>query len=70
MALIGRYLFDSFQSPLPWTECKDSWINCVDPNGNVIEGTLKNLTASKSMFRMNNDNNNTHLISSSEYYFL
>lgn len=37
MALIGRYLYDSFQSPLPWSICKDTWINCTDTSGRKAE---------------------------------
>lgn len=39
MALIGRYLWDSFKSPLPWSQCKSEWLNCIDSNGNVPNGT-------------------------------
>lgn len=37
MALIGRYLYDSFQSPLPWSICKDAWINCTDASSRKSE---------------------------------
>lgn len=37
MALIGRYLYDSFQSTLPWSICKDSWIHCTDTSGRKAE---------------------------------
>lgn len=61
MALIGRYLFDSFQSPLPWTKCKESWANCIDPSGNITSGNfMSTLIANGSKPK---------LISSSEYYF-
>lgn len=29
MALILSYLIDSFKSPLPWTDCRPDWPNCV-----------------------------------------
>ena len=25
MGMTTRYLYDSFKSPLPWSECRDSW---------------------------------------------
>ncbi|XP_031621110.1 sodium-dependent nutrient amino acid transporter 1-like [Contarinia nasturtii] len=58
MALIGRYLYDSFQSPLPWTICKEDWVNCVSPNTSL---SMKIFTpnATTSIGKM----------SSSEYYF-
>lgn len=44
-------------SELPWDKCLESWTDCVDsrPNGNVT--------------KLNDDNNNTQLRSSSELYF-
>lgn len=65
MALIGRYLWDSFQSPLPWTICKETWANCVDPSGNVIGANASEtiLTVTKAA------ENGTMRITSSEYYF-
>ncbi|XP_058456380.1 sodium-dependent nutrient amino acid transporter 1-like [Malaya genurostris] len=42
-ALSLRYFFDSFQSPLPWSECQRGWLNCIDSNflgrASVINGT-------------------------------
>lgn len=29
MALIVSYLIDSFRNPLPWTDCRPEWPNCV-----------------------------------------
>lgn len=57
MALIGRYLYDSFRSPLPWTHCKAEWSNCIDPTGRSTNGSLYG-----SM-------NSTKIMSSSEHYF-
>lgn len=54
MALIGRYLFDSFKSPLPWTQCKSEWLNCIDPMGRTTNGSI----------------NGTKIMSSSEHYFM
>lgn len=53
MALIARYLYDSFQSPLPWAQCKSEWLNCIDPTGRTTNGTI----------------NGTKIMSSSEHYF-
>uniref|UniRef100_A0A7G3AYG6 Transporter n=1 Tax=Lutzomyia longipalpis TaxID=7200 RepID=A0A7G3AYG6_LUTLO len=33
MALIVSYLVDSFKNPLPWTKCRENWINCIDSQG-------------------------------------
>ncbi|XP_050080321.1 sodium-dependent nutrient amino acid transporter 1-like isoform X1 [Anopheles maculipalpis] len=31
MALIARYMIDSFMNPLPWARCRQEWLpNCVD----------------------------------------
>lgn len=46
MALIGRYLYDSFQSPLPWSICKDTWINCTDASARTAE----NVTSSSELY--------------------
>lgn len=35
MALIGSYLFDSFKTPLPWSQCRPEWKYCIDSAGNV-----------------------------------
>lgn len=29
MALICNYLIDSFKNPLPWSDCRPEWPNCV-----------------------------------------
>ncbi|XP_055703632.1 sodium-dependent nutrient amino acid transporter 1-like isoform X2 [Phlebotomus papatasi] len=33
MALIASYLIDSFKNPLPWSKCREGWINCIDSEG-------------------------------------
>lgn len=74
MALIGRYLFDSFKSPLPWMNCRPEWVNCIDANGNISNGTnpgnssLFYNASSPIMFDVNG--NPQQLITSSEYYFV
>lgn len=67
MALIGRYLYDSFISPLPWTKCQPDWINCVEPNGNTIRGDV---TDRILLVGSAYEGNSTQMVSSSEYYFL
>ena len=45
MALTLKYLFESFRSTLPWSYCKEEWINCIpsSPFGNYnVHGTIKN----------------------------
>lgn len=70
MSLIGRYLWDSFKSPLPWTLCKENWANCIDPSGKINAGNLseKLFSVTKTSYALNG-NSSTKLISSSEYYF-
>lgn len=70
MSLIGRYLWDSFQTPLPWTQCKDNWANCIDPSGNINGPNLtEKLLFSVSKTNYATNDTNQKLISSSEYYF-
>lgn len=64
MALVGRYLYDSFQTPLPWTTCQSDWVNCIDPSGNTVRGNFIDEIRSNSIV------NSTHMISSSEYHFM
>lgn len=53
MALIGRYLFDSFKSPLPWVECQDNWINCMNSNGDITNPNASmKLTSSSEYYFM------------------
>lgn len=66
MALIGRYLWDSFKSPLPWTMCKATWANCVDPSGTVIGPNASETIYSISKAKVDDG---TAKIWSSEYYF-
>lgn len=35
MAIIARYLVDSFRNPLPWSICKPEWLNCIDSGGST-----------------------------------
>lgn len=50
MSLIGRYLWDSFQSPLPWTLCKDEWQNCIDSSGHSSGNSSKLISSSEYYF--------------------
>uniref|UniRef100_A0A182PFK5 Transporter n=1 Tax=Anopheles epiroticus TaxID=199890 RepID=A0A182PFK5_9DIPT len=55
MALIARYMIDSFMSPLPWARCRPEWLpNCIDSEVRATgNDSFTNLT----------------LTSSSEFYF-
>lgn len=65
MSLIGRYLWDSFKSPLPWTVCKETWANCVDPSGYIVGPN-----ASEHIYSVSKAiHNGTVRVTSSEYYF-
>ncbi|XP_053689270.1 sodium-dependent nutrient amino acid transporter 1 isoform X2 [Sabethes cyaneus] len=58
MSIILSYMFDSFRSPLPWAHCRPEWgPNCLDAAAKAAsDGSV-------------NDNNNTNILSSSEFYF-
>ncbi|ETN63077.1 sodium-dependent nutrient amino acid transporter 8 [Anopheles darlingi] len=63
MALISRYMFDSFLSPLPWAYCRTEWLpGCVDAAAKVDASGASGVT------NPNNSNNGT-ISSSSEWYF-
>lgn len=74
MALIGRYLFDSFKSPLPWANCRPHWVNCIDATGTISNGT--GTRYSSVFYNASNptvydaNGNPLPLITSSEYYFV
>lgn len=71
MALVGSYLYDSFRTPLPWSVCEGTWLNCIDSQGNVISNnTNANRAAFRSMVKyFQKSENKTKLIPSSELYF-
>lgn len=59
MATTLRYLFDSFQSILPWAVCEDSWAGSCIPSGSrnvtmaseLANGTaLSNRTSSAELY--------------------
>lgn len=33
MACIAIYLVNSFRNPLPWSECRAEWTDCIDSHG-------------------------------------
>ncbi|XP_037916673.1 sodium-dependent nutrient amino acid transporter 1-like isoform X1 [Hermetia illucens] len=35
-ALICHYMFESFQSPVPWGKCYPDWPNCIDSDGQTM----------------------------------
>ncbi|EAA05568.2 AGAP010865-PA [Anopheles gambiae str. PEST] len=56
MALIARYMIDSFMNPLPWAHCRSEWQpNCIDS----VAGSAS----------PNDSSSNRTLTSSSELYF-
>ncbi|XP_058119007.1 sodium-dependent nutrient amino acid transporter 1-like isoform X2 [Anopheles ziemanni] len=65
MATTLRYLFDSFQSILPWTVCEDSWAGSCIPSG------VRNASAEMAMTAPNNSTavGLSNRTSSAELYF-
>lgn len=59
-SIIGHYLFSSFSSVLPWSQCREEWgVDCINSDGTVNSyklTTYKDVMTSKP-------------ISSSEFYF-
>lgn len=60
MALIGRYMYDSFKNPLPWAHCEPEWgTDCVDAvarqlgssDGNGTDGVVKRISSSELYFK-------------------
>lgn len=72
MALIGRYLFDSFKSPLPWKNCRAEWPNCIDSTGTITNGTSisPNFYNASQSIVFDAYGRPQRLITSSEYYFV
>ncbi|XP_075166646.1 sodium-dependent nutrient amino acid transporter 1 isoform X2 [Haematobia irritans] len=80
-AIIGFYLTQSFQNPLPWANCRPEWgDNCMDSapraeigNGNLVEGIIGALTMKpKSNDILDEEliSSNNRTRSSSELYFV
>ncbi|KAH8396322.1 hypothetical protein KR222_008501, partial [Zaprionus bogoriensis] len=71
LALTLYYLFVSFQAELPWSYCRDDWLNCVDSSamsaGSVASDSATNISTALATL---NATNTTKLQSSSELYFL
>uniref|UniRef100_A0AAG5DIX9 Transporter n=1 Tax=Anopheles atroparvus TaxID=41427 RepID=A0AAG5DIX9_ANOAO len=67
MATTLRYLFDSFQSILPWAVCADSWAGSCIPSGGVRNATAEATEAlsNSSTFAVSLSNRT----SSAELYF-
>lgn len=63
MAIIGRYLWDSFHLKLPWGICKINWKNCIDADDNIVNGE------SYDMLIDVGKNVSHQFVSSSKYYF-
>lgn len=71
LALTLYYLFVSFQSELPWSYCRDEWLNCVDSSPRSSNDTiLSNISSTAFAVVNETTTNTTKLQSSSELYFL
>lgn len=68
MALIGRYLFDSFKSPLPWMNCRPEWVNCIDASSDNRNLTIFYNASTATTF--DSQGNPQQWITSSEFYFV
>ncbi|XP_034489677.1 sodium-dependent nutrient amino acid transporter 1 [Drosophila innubila] len=68
LALTLYYLFVSFQAELPWSFCRDDWLNCV--NSSPEQNARSLLSNVSSLITSDNSANTTKLQSSSELYFL
>uniref|UniRef100_A0A182W2B8 Transporter n=1 Tax=Anopheles minimus TaxID=112268 RepID=A0A182W2B8_9DIPT len=61
MALIARYMIDSFMNPLPWAKCREEWLpNCIDSAAKAMPAQLTSNNASVT---------GPPIASSSELYF-
>lgn len=63
MAVITRYLVESFQPTLPWSNCKPEWSNCI-PSGHTSNTT--NILSYTFNYMVKDES----VMSSSEYYFM
>ncbi|KAH8386429.1 hypothetical protein KR093_000419, partial [Drosophila rubida] len=66
LALTLYYLFVSFQAELPWSFCREDWLNCVDSSPKDNQRALYSNVS--DLFT--GDNSTVKLQSSSEIYFL
>lgn len=66
MAIIFKYLIDSFYDPLPWSYCRVMWENCLDsvPPKNIDASSYINTTLTKQ------SGDGEQLRGSSELYFM
>ncbi|XP_037031839.1 sodium-dependent nutrient amino acid transporter 1-like isoform X1 [Bradysia coprophila] len=62
MAVITRYLIDSFQPTLPWANCKNEWQSCI--SSSQTNNHTNNLNYSFTSVVQG-----SHIMSSSEHYF-
>ncbi|XP_039442457.1 sodium-dependent nutrient amino acid transporter 1 isoform X2 [Culex pipiens pallens] len=54
MALIGRYMWDSFKSPLPWAHCQPEWgTGCVPATARqyAANGTVEQMSSSELYYK-------------------
>ncbi|XP_062139155.1 sodium-dependent nutrient amino acid transporter 1 isoform X2 [Drosophila sulfurigaster albostrigata] len=68
LALTLYYLFVSFQAELPWSYCREDWLNCV--NSRPDQDTRSSLWSNVSDLLTKDNSTTTQLQSSSELYFL
>ncbi|XP_049289146.1 sodium-dependent nutrient amino acid transporter 1-like isoform X2 [Anopheles funestus] len=58
MALIARYMIDSFMNPLPWAKCRQEWLpNCIDSEAKAmgsasysVNGTGLSMASSSELY--------------------
>uniref|UniRef100_A0A182R579 Sodium-dependent nutrient amino acid transporter 1 n=1 Tax=Anopheles funestus TaxID=62324 RepID=A0A182R579_ANOFN len=58
MALIARYMIDSFMTPLPWAKCRQEWLpNCIDSEAKAmgsasysVNGTGPSMASSSELY--------------------
>ncbi|XP_052900292.1 sodium-dependent nutrient amino acid transporter 1-like [Anopheles moucheti] len=63
MALIARYMIDSFMNPLPWAKCRQEWLpNCIDSEAKAMTAQSESASHSANV-------TGPSMTSSSELYF-
>lgn len=72
MALIVSYLIDSFRSPLPWTDCRPEWANCVPASSRAPKqlDQLKAYLMDDGNMTLLAEPRTTAFMGSSELYFM
>lgn len=76
MACIGIYLINSFRNPLPWSQCRPEWTDCMDSGGNfeLVQNAAEMVVPEDSIMSLLNNNTTAlsgdrRIHSSSRLYF-